>query len=246
MASLNPLAWWRRFLAMPNDSPGKTVGVALLVALVSSIVVSVTAVTLRPLQEANRLAESAAQLSGILDVLGVGAPKAHLVELASGAYAARDPGTATPLPAERDLAGLGSREDVATVFELRENNALRLVVLPVRGTGYQSMLKGYLALESDLNTIAALTFYEQDETPGLGARVTDKAWLSGWRGKQVVDAAGAIRIETVKGKAAGAHQVDGISGATRTSNGVTSLLRFWLGPDGYGPYLSRLRREMGQ
>jgi len=246
MASLNPLVWWRRFLAMPNDSPGKTVGVALLVALVSSIVVSVTAVTLRPLQEANRLAESAAQLSGILDVLGVGAPKAHLVDLASGTYTARDPGTATPLPAERDLAGLGSREDVATVFELRENSALRLVVLPVRGAGYQSMLKGYLALEGDLNTIAALTFYEQDETPGLGARVADEAWLSGWRGKQVADAGGAIRIEAVKGKAVGAHQVDGISGATRTSNGVTSLLRFWLGPDGYGPYLSRLRREMGQ
>ena len=242
---INPLSWWRGFLALSNDSPAKTVGVALLVALVCSLVVSVTAVTLRPLQDANRLAERAAQLGGMLEILGGGVPEAHLVDLASGAYVDRDPGTQTELPAERDRAGLGSREDVATVFELRDGGALRLVVLPVRGAGYQSTLKGYLALERDLNTIAALTFYEQDETPGLGARLEDAAWQALWRGKQVADAAGVIRIEAVKplggGAATDVHQVDGISGATRTSNGVTNLLRFWLGPDGYGPYLGRLR-----
>ncbi len=55
MASLNPLAWWRSFLRLPNDSPVKTVGVALLVALTCSLVVSVTAVTLRALRADNRL-----------------------------------------------------------------------------------------------------------------------------------------------------------------------------------------------
>ncbi|MDH3230971.1 MAG: Na+-translocating NADH-quinone reductase subunit C [Alphaproteobacteria bacterium] len=240
----SPLSWWRRFLALPNDSPAKTVGVALAVALVSSLVVSVTAVTLRPLQEANRLAESAAQLTGMLEILGGGVPEARLVELASGGYVERDPGTQTALSAERDRAGLGSREDVATVFELRDGGgAIRLVVLPVRGAGYQSTLKAYLALKADLNTIAALTFYEQDETPGLGARLEDGAWQALWQGKQAADAAGVIRIEAVKGAATGVHQVDGISGATRTSTGVTNLVRFWLGPDGYGPYLDRLRSE---
>ncbi len=248
MASgVNPLAWWRGFLALPNDTPAKTFGVALLVALVCSLVVSVTAVSLQPLQEANRLAERASQLSGMMEFLGGGVPEARLVDLTSGAYAERDPGTQTELPAERDRAGLGSREDVATVFELRDGGALKLVVLPVRGSGYQSTLKGYLALAADLNTIAALTFYEQDETPGLGARIEDAAWQALWAGKQVADAAGDIRIEAVKslggGAAANVHQVDGISGATRTSNGVTNLLRFWLGPDGYGPYLDRLRGE---
>ena len=205
MASANPLSWWRRFLELPNESAAKTIGVALLVALVCSLVVSVTAVTLRPLQEANRLAESAAQLSDMMAVLGGGTPEARLVELASGAYVARDPGTETELPADRDRAGLGSREDVATVFELRENDALRLVVLPVRGSGYQSTLKGYLALAADLNTIAALTFYEQEETPGLGEDgwyevatslgeaidpVADKSW--GMREFAVADPSGNI------------------------------------------------------
>jgi Na+-transporting NADH:ubiquinone oxidoreductase subunit C len=246
MASANPLSWWRGFLALPNDTPAKTVGIALLVALVCSLVVSVTAVTLRPLQDANRLAERAAQLSGMMAVLGGGTPEARLVDLASGAYAERDPGTETVLPADRDRAGLGRREDVATVFELRENGALRLVVLPVRGSGYQSTLKVYLALEGDLNTIAALTVYEQDETPGLGARIAEESWQALWRGKQLADAAGAIRIEVVKGAAAGPHQVDGVSGATRTSAGIGNLVQFWLGPDGYGPYLDRLRGEAQQ
>jgi Na+-transporting NADH:ubiquinone oxidoreductase subunit C len=229
-----------------HDSPAKTVGVALLVALACSLVVSVTAVTLRPLQDANRLADSAAHMLGMLEVLGEGIPDTRLVDLASGAYANRDPGTSTELPADRDRAGLGSREDVATVFELRDASELRLVILPVRGAGYQSMLKGYLALRADLNTVAALTFHEQEETPGMGARIEEEAWQALWPGKQVADAEGVIRIEVVKGAGAGMHEVDGISGATRTGNGVSNLLRFWLGPDGYGPYLDRLRTETGQ
>lgn len=244
MASANPLAWWRGFLALPNDSPAKTVGVALLVALVCSLVVSVTAVTLRPLQDANRLADRVTRLLGIIEILGEGIPDPRLLDLATGAYVGRDPGTSTELPADRDIAGLGSREDVTTVFELRVDGEVRLVVLPVRGAGYQSTLKGYLALKADLNTVAALTFYEQDETPGMGARIEEDAWQALWPGKQVADAEGVIRIEVVKGAGAGVHEVDAISGATRTGTGVTNLLRFWLGRDGYGPYLERLRTEM--
>jgi Na+-transporting NADH:ubiquinone oxidoreductase subunit C len=179
----------------------------------------------------------------MLETLGGGIPDARMVDLATGAYVNRDPGTSSELPPTRDHAGLGSREDVATVFELRDGGALKLVILSVRGVGYQSMLKGYLALKADLNTVAALTFYEQDETPGMGARIGEEAWQALWPGKQLADAGGVIRIEVVKGPGADVHQVDGISGATRTGNGVTSLLRFWLGPDGYGPYLDRLKTE---
>jgi Na+-transporting NADH:ubiquinone oxidoreductase subunit C len=246
MASANPLDWGRGFLALPNDSPVKTVGVALLVALVCSLVVSTTAVTLRPRQDANRLMEKAASMMGMVELRGEGVPRARLVELATGALAYRDPGTSTRLPADRDRAGLGSREDVATVYELRDDGKLRLVILPVRGLGYQSMWKGYLALKADLNTIAALTFYEHGDTPGMGARIEEDAWRALWPGKQLSDAAGVIRIEVIKGASAGVHEVDGISGATRTSDGVTKLLRFWVGPDGYGPYLERLRTETGR
>jgi len=230
-------------IAVASDSPGRTLTVALLVALVCSVVVSVTAVLLKPRQDANRLLARAASMMGMTAVLGSGVPQARFVDLASGAYVERDPGSSQPLPADRDRAGLGRREDVAAVFELRDGGRLRLLILPVRGSGYQSTLKGYLALEPDLNTVAALSFYEHGETPGLGARVEDDAWRALWPGRQLADADGVFRLEVVKGAAKGVHEVDGISGATRTSSGVNRLLHFWLGPDGYGPYLARLRAE---
>lgn len=239
----NPFSWWRAFLALPNTHPVKTLGVALLVALACSLAVSYTAVALKPLTEANRLKERAASLMTLVEALGVGVPKPRLITLADGQYADRDPGTKAPLTAERDLAQIGEREDVAAVYELYEDAALTLVILPVRGTGYQSTLKGYLAVKGDLNTVAALTFYEQDETPGIGTRIQEDAWTSLWTGKRIVDTDGVVRLEVVKGRGEGSFEVDGISGATRTTGGVTRLIRFWLGPDGYGRYVERLKRE---
>lgn len=246
MVSCNPLTWWRRFLALPNSHPVKTLGVALMVALCCSVAVSISAVKLQPLQEANRLRESAASMMKLLERLDAGPPEARLVELAGGAYVFRDPNTKTALSDDQDIAGLGEREEVATVYEVRKGGALKLLVLPVRGSGYQSILKGYLVLKSDLNTIAALRFHEHDETPGLGAEIEEPDWQALWPGKVVADAEDTIRIEVVEGKSAGPHEVDGISGATRTGEGVTNLLRFWLGPDGYGPYLARLKEEAGK
>jgi Na+-transporting NADH:ubiquinone oxidoreductase subunit C len=240
------IAWWRRFLALPNDSRAKTLGIAFLVALSCSLVVSSTAVTLRPLQEKYRLSASHATLLNMLEVLGRGIPQERLVDLVSGDHTNRNPGTQSVLTKDQDSAGLGTREDVATVFELRRSGDLQLVILPVRGSGYQSMLKGYLALEADLNTVAALIFYEQDETPGLGSRIEEDGWRALWSGKQIADVDGAVLIEVVKGVADGIHEVDGITGATRTGSGVTNLLRFWLSSDGYGNYLARLRSEAGR
>ena len=246
MPSANPLRWWSAFLALPNSHPGKTIGMALLVALLCSFAVSLTAVSLKPLHDANRLRESAASLVEVMESFGFDLPRARLVELASGEYVAQNPGTSIDLDAERDLAKLGTVERVAEVYELRQDGRLELVVLPVRGNGYQSLLKGYLVLQRDLDTIAALSFYEQDETPGLGAKIVEKEWQSLWIGKQVADADGAIRIRAVRGDSEGVHEVDGISGATRTMRGINNLLRFWLGPDGYGPYLERLKAETRQ
>lgn len=243
MPDVNPLVWWRRFLALPNDTLTKTLGMSLLVALVCSLIVTITAVALKSRRDANRLSDTSAQLLNLVAALGEGVPEARVVDLATGQYVGRDPGTSTQLSAERDEAGLGSRADAATVFEIRDRGALKLVILPVRGAGYQSTLKGYLALQADLNTLAALTFYEHGETPGLGSRIEEADWQAQWPGKQVADAGGVIRIEVAEGAGAGVHEVDAISGATRTGRGVTQLLRFWLGPDGYGPYLDRRRAE---
>lgn len=246
MADADPTVGRTVPIAAAGDSPVRALTVALVVALVCSAVVSLTAVMLKPRQDANRLAARAASVMSMAGGQGSGVPQTRFVDLATGAYVERDPGSSKPLPAGRDPAGLGQREDVAAVFELREEGRLRLVILPVRGSGYQSTLKGYLALKPDLNTVAALTFYEHGETPGLGARIEDDAWRALWPGKQVADADGVISLEVVKGASEGVHEVEGISGATRTGSGVNKLLHFWLGADGYGPYLARLRSEGGR
>jgi Na+-transporting NADH:ubiquinone oxidoreductase subunit C len=147
---------------------------------------------------------------------------------------------------DADIAGIGRRAKHATVFIRREGGKPTLIVLPVHGAGYQSTLYGYLALRGDGNTVAALNFFKQGETPGLGARITEPAWQALWPGKRIADEGGTVRIAVVRGTAAGPYEVDGISGATRTGTGVTNMLRFWLGEYGFGPFLARVTAARGQ
>ncbi|PCI40258.1 MAG: NADH:ubiquinone reductase (Na(+)-transporting) subunit C [Rhodospirillaceae bacterium] len=245
MRNLNPLNIWRSFLALPNTTPLKTLGVAFLVALVCSVIVSLAAVTLKPLHDKNRLQARVSAMIEMLDGIGAGFPQQRWVNRTTGEYANRKTQDQTLLKPELDLAGLQQVEGVFEVYELRQDGRLQLVVLPIRGVGYKSMMKGYLALKSDLKTIAALTFHQQDESPGMGARIMEKEWQDLWKGKNTIDENGVIRIKIVKGKSEGVYQVDGITGATRTGWGINDLLQFWLGPDGYGPYLERLKLEAG-
>ncbi|PJI84370.1 Na+-transporting NADH:ubiquinone oxidoreductase subunit C [Yoonia maricola] len=263
---LNPLTPWRRFLARPNDDHVKVFGVAILVAMICAAFVSTAAVALKPLQDAHLEAERAARMAQMLDTLpgmrevmeeaGVDALETRVVEMATGTFvtdidpdsfdvqaAANDPEQSTAIPSDADIAGLHRRADHALVHLLERDGALLLVVLPVQGTGYQSTIRAMLALEPDLNTIAALTITEQGETPGIGARVQDPAWQALWPGRQVADENGNIVISVVRGTATAPYEVDGISGATATSNGVANMLRYWLGDHGYGPFLDRLATE---
>lgn len=262
----SPLTLWRGFLARPNDDRVKIFGVAFLTALVSAVLVSVASVTLKPLQEAHLEAERAARMAEMLDTLpglrdvmaelGVDTLETRLVDLETGRFvpgadveaydaaaAETDPERSVAIPPEADVARLGRRPLLAPVHLLQRDGDLLLIVLPVSGTGYQSTLRATLALESDLSTVAALTITEQAETPGLGARVETPDWQALWAGKEVADDAGRIVIEVVRGGASGPHEVDAISGATVTSNGVANMLRYWLGDHGFGPFLDRLQRE---
>ena len=75
-------------------------------------------------------------------------------------------------------------------------------------------------------------------------------WKALWNGKQAYDQDGNISIQIVRGAVDPtsptiASQVDGLSGATITSRGVHDMLHYWLGSDGYGPFLKQLRNEGG-
>ena len=158
--------------------------------------------------------------------------------------AASDPGTSREAP-END-ARVTRVPDHALVYELRDaNDNLQLAILPVNGMGLWSTLYGFVALASDLETIRGLTFYEHGETPGLGGEVDNPRWKGLWVGRKAFDTNREVRIEVIRGRAGvpseDPHRVDGLAGATMTSRGVTNLLHFWLGEEGFRPYLDRLR-----
>lgn len=139
-----------------------------------------------------------------------------------------------------DIAGITRKEKWSHVYLVKgDGENVEKYVFPIRGKGLWSILKGFIAVETDFQTIAGLTYYEHGETPGLGGEVDNVSWKEKWKGKAIYDDSGKVKIEVIKGIADAGDQyaIDGLSGATITSRGVTNMLQFWLGPDGFGPYI---------
>lgn len=258
-----PKGFIARFLALPADSIPKTIFVAVTLCLVASMFVSAAAVSLRPIQEINALKDKQVN---ILQVAGIYEPgidvseafqafEPHVLELASGEFtdefdaatfddlaAADDPATSVAL--DDDPAGIGRKSNYVTVYLLRdENNGVDKVILPVHGYGLWSTLYGFIALEENGNDIFGLQFYQHGETPGLGAEVDNPRWKALWPGKRLRDDEGELQITVAKSvPPAGAdYHIDALAGATLTSVGVDNLVRFWMGEEGYAPFLDRMK-----
>ncbi len=253
---------------MLKDTPIGTLTVAAVLCLVCSVAVSTAAVMLKPLQERNKLQAMHAEILRVaglptegedIDALFDQHITVRLVDLATGKYvedvdarsfdqraAARDPQQSVTVPPDQDIASIKSRSEYAPVYLVGEGDTPELIILPVHGYGLWSTMYGLLALDGTANTIKGITFYEQAETAGLGAEITNPRWQADWVGKQVFDASGAVQFALVKGgvdtsSADAKYQVDALSGATLTSNGVTNLMRYWLSDQGFGPYLAQFR-----
>ena len=263
MAKLNPLSLWRRFLNTPNDNRAKTLAVAFLVSAACALLVTAATVILRPIQAENRAAEQQARLEaliaavpGISDLIaasGGDALSTVVIDLDRGAAAAditpemletalSDQVNWTALSAAEDMAGVGNRPNFAQIYLLRSGDEVSLAILPIVGSGYNGRIQALLALDGDMRTLAGIAITEQTETPGLGARIEEPLWQRSFAGKQLFDDNGATRFSVARGSGRGDFEVDGITGATRTSNAVTNMVRFWVGPKGYGPLMAAIRR----
>ncbi len=171
--------------------------------------------------------------------------------------AKKDP--ATSRQTEKNPAGVSRVPNRGLVYlvsstDIEEGFALEQYIFPVEGKGLWSTLYGYLALAPNGNVIRGLTFYQHGETPGLGGEVDNPAWKAKWEGRLAFGPRGIAaaeltdpKIEVLKGPAGPVethpHAVDGLSGATITSKGVSHLVRFWLGPQGFGPFIQRAAAE---
>ncbi|MBP5620560.1 MAG: NADH:ubiquinone reductase (Na(+)-transporting) subunit C, partial [Thermoguttaceae bacterium] len=149
------------------------------------------------------------------------------------------------LAKEDDVASIKTIPQKTVVYLFNdENGALKTAVLPIVGSGLWSVMRGYISLESDLTTVAHIVFYDHSETPGLGGEISNPLWTAKWEGKKALDDEGKPIIKVIKGTAAPeSSDVDGISGATLTGNGVTKTVTFWLGDKGFGAFLKELKAE---
>jgi len=154
-----------------------------------------------------------------------------------------DPAFSDVLAEEDDVADIKRRVRYATVYLVEAaDGTLQTIVLPVSGYGLWGTMYGYLALKGDGNTVTGIGFYDHKETPGLGGEITNPRWKALWPGKQIFDANGAVALRTVKGNGTGVHEVDGLSGASLTTRGVGNLIAFWMGPKGFGPFLTNVTK----
>ena len=115
-------------------------------------------------------------------------------------------------------------------------------VLPVYGAGLWGPIWGYIAVNDDGNTIYGANFSHEGETPGLGARITEKAFQDEFKDKHLfVDGAFKSVAVLKKGQKAtnGAEQIDALTGATITSRGVSDMMADCLAP--YEAFLKKLQ-----
>jgi Na+-transporting NADH:ubiquinone oxidoreductase subunit C len=247
-----------------KETPIKTIGFVFLVCLVCAALVSVAAISLKPLQQANKLLDKQTKIleaSGLLEKAGtdiVGTYNefvvAKMIDLDSGAIIegntdifderadARNSAKSSKLT--NDTAGINRRANRAVIYLVNnEQGQLNTLVLPIVGSGLWDLMYGYIGLAPDLNTVRSLIYSDLKETPGLGAEVLNPKWKALWPGKKIYNDSGEVAIKVIKGgaKAGDVHGVDAVSGATLTSNGVQNTLHFWLGEQGYGPFITKFR-----
>jgi Na+-transporting NADH:ubiquinone oxidoreductase subunit C len=252
---------------MSNDSTSKTLIVATLLCVVCSVVVSWSAVSLKPLQTKNKELDIKKNLLVTAGLVKDGASEKEIVEafknvetkivdLATGDYtddvdaktfdskkASKDPKQNYKIPADKDLARIRLRAKYEKVYLIKENGVVVKVVLPINGKGLWSTLYGFLVLAPDMNTVKGLGFYEHGETPGLGGEVDNPRWKQLWVGKKVFDDMMRPAIQVIKGIATpgSLYDIDGLSGATLTANGVTGLVRYWVSKDAFGPFMNKFK-----
>lgn len=139
-----------------------------------------------------------------------------------------------------------------------DQNQVDGYVIPINGMGLWDAIYGYLAVKPDGDTVIGISWYDQKETPGLGANISEPPWQSQFPGKKIFQPSPSgqtdfktapIGITVVKGKVSEVYgdspkaesAVDGMAGATLTGNGVTNAYKDVL--SSYRPFLLDVHRQ---
>lgn len=157
--------------------------------------------------------------------------------------ARNDPEVSCEAPPNR--AGVGRLPNHGVVYFVTKAERVEKLVIAVEGLGMWGTIYGFMALDRDGNTVRGLTYYDHKETPGLGGEIGNPLWQALWHGRKVFDETWRTAITVIKGTAGPPAtdplRVDGLTGATITSNAITHLLHFWLSDMAYGKFLKNFR-----
>ncbi len=233
----------------------RTFWVAFWVCFVCSIFVSTTAVYLKPRYESNKKKEMqkniiAASLLSDTDQKTdelFSKIKDAIVDFKTGqVFFDIKNNEEILVPADKDVAGIKRHPRYGKIYYLLYGTKLNRLILPIYGKGLWSTMYALLTLGHDLNTIESIIFYEHGETPGLGGEIENPKWQSKWKGKKLYSQDGSYKFEVIKGRVTpfhlnAIHEVDGLSGATLTTKGVSNLVKYWLSDNGYGKFLNNLK-----
>lgn len=188
-----------------------------VMVVIVAVLLAVAALALKPRQDANDLNEKKRNILASLSAEGESYDQfidAYVVD----AEGQRTDGDVFALLNDLPTA---FAEGKFPVFEARDGR----MVIPVTGNGLWGPIWGYMALEKDMNTVAGIIMAHKGETPGLGAEIATPKYQANFVGKTIFEGDKFVSVTLRKGGAKDpAHEVDAVSGGTKTSDGVTAML----------------------
>ncbi len=108
-------------------------------------------------------------------------------------------------------------------YVLMEGDRVIAYAVPLEGKGYWDTIRGFIGIASDMNTVTGISFYEQNETPGLGAEIAQPPFRAQFVGKRIAEGNRPLGLLPV-GSALGESEVHAITGATQTSTRVERII----------------------
>ena len=222
-----------------NSNVYTIVYAAVMVILVAFLLVFVSSV-LKERQDANVKNDTKKQILSALNITDVQDVAATYAEVIKGDFLMAENGKPSEQVEEADF-----KTSYKTEFDegrlhifIAEVNGERKFVIPMNGLGLWGPIWGYIALDDDRNTVYGTYFSHQGETPGLGAEIAAEYFQNRFIGKNVVKDDDIALTVTKNGKAVDAqYEVDGVTAATMTSNGVNNMIKTVLAE--YMPFLTK-------
>jgi len=213
---------------MPSHGRAYTILFAIALGVICSATLKTVDARLRSRIDLNRRLE---RVRNVLLVLGISVPRGASGEEIERIY-------------RENIEEIKAEDGRTILYYIQEDPKTGKVsgyVFPIEGMGLWDKVRGLMAIETDLETVRGVSFYEQQETPGLGGRISEAEFTSRFRGKKIYDERGEVGLHIVKpGRARGRNELDGITAATLTCQAVDKFMN-----EGIKKFLRYVKHERG-